>query len=134
MRERVPDAVAVVPVRGLLEFEPGVDLAAAIADAAPDLRDGDVVVVTSKVVSKVEGRLVPVPPGADREALRRRVVEDEAVRVLARRGPLAIAQTRQGWVVAAAGVDASNVGRDALVLLPEDGDGSARRLRERLRE
>jgi coenzyme F420-0:L-glutamate ligase / coenzyme F420-1:gamma-L-glutamate ligase len=128
------DEVVVRPVRGLPEFGPGDDLAAAIADAAPDLRDGDVIVVTSKVVSKVEGRLVPVPPGADREALRRQVVEDEAVRVLARRGPLAIVQTRQGWVVAAAGVDASNVGQDALVLLPEDGDASARRLRDRLRE
>src|SRR4029453_16803776 len=107
---RMSDDVVVRPVRGLPEFVPGDDLAAAIADATPDLRDGDVVVVTSKVVSKVEGRLVPVPPGADREALRRQVVEDEAVRVLARRGPLAIVQTRQGWVVAAAGVDASNVG------------------------
>ncbi len=134
MYERVPEAVVVRPVRGLPEFAPGDDLAAAIARAEPDLADGDVVVVTSKVVSKVEGRLLPVPPGADREALRRRAVEDEAVRVLARRGPLAIVQTRQGWVVAAAGIDASNVGSDALVLLPEDGDASARRLRDRLRE
>jgi coenzyme F420-0:L-glutamate ligase/coenzyme F420-1:gamma-L-glutamate ligase len=134
VHEPVPDAVTVRPVRGLPEFAPDDDLAAAIADAEPDLRDGDVLVVTSKVVSKVEGRLVPVPPGADREAVRRQAVEDEAVRVLARRGPLAIVQTRQGWVLAAAGVDASNVGPDALVLLPEDGDASARRLRERLRE
>jgi coenzyme F420-0:L-glutamate ligase/coenzyme F420-1:gamma-L-glutamate ligase len=128
------DGIVVRPVRGLPEFAPGDDLAAAIAAAVPDLAAGDVVVVTSKVVSKVEGRLVPVPPGADREALRRRAVEDEAVRVLARRGPLAIVQTRQGWVVAAAGVDASNVGREALVLLPEDADASARRLRDRLGE
>src|SRR5688572_21399399 len=105
VRERVPDTVTVRPVRGLPEFTPGDDLAAAIADAEPDLRDGDVLVVTSKVVSKVEGRLVPVPPGADREAVRRQVVEEEAVRVLARRGPLAIVQTRHGWVLAAAGVD-----------------------------
>jgi coenzyme F420-0:L-glutamate ligase/coenzyme F420-1:gamma-L-glutamate ligase len=75
-----------------------------------------------------------VPAGADREQLRLQAVEDEAVRVVARRGPLAIVQTRQGWVVAAAGIDASNVGQDALVLLPEDADASARRLRERLRE
>ena len=80
------------------------------AEAAPWLADGDVVVVTSKVVSKVEGRLVHVPPGADRERMRLQAVEDEAVRVVARRGPLAIVQTRQGWVVAAAGIDASNVG------------------------
>jgi coenzyme F420-0:L-glutamate ligase/coenzyme F420-1:gamma-L-glutamate ligase len=120
-------------VTGLPEFAPGDDLAGAIAEAAPWLADDDVVVVTSKAVSKVEGRLVPVPPGADREQLRLQAVEDEAVRVVARRGPLAIVQTRQGWVVAAAGIDASNVGQDALVLLPEDSDASARRLRERLR-
>jgi coenzyme F420-0:L-glutamate ligase/coenzyme F420-1:gamma-L-glutamate ligase len=130
----LPAGIAVLPVAGLPEFSPGDDLAAAIASAAPWLVDGDVVVVTSKVVSKVEGRLVRVPPGADREALRLQAVEDEAVRVLARRGPLAIVQTRQGWVVAAAGIDASNVGQDALVLLPEDADASARALRARLAE
>jgi coenzyme F420-0:L-glutamate ligase/coenzyme F420-1:gamma-L-glutamate ligase len=124
----------VLPVAGLPEFAPGDDLAAAVAEAAPWLADGDVVVVTSKVVSKVEGRLVHVPPGADRERMRLKAVEDEAVRVVARRGPLAIVQTRQGWVVAAAGIDASNVGQDALVLLPEDGDASARALRARLGE
>jgi coenzyme F420-0:L-glutamate ligase/coenzyme F420-1:gamma-L-glutamate ligase len=129
----LPSGLAVVPVGGLPEFAPGDDLAAAIAEAAPWLADGDVVVVTSKVVSKVEGRLVPVPPGADREKVRLQAVEDEAVRVVARRGPLAIVQTRQGWVVAAAGIDASNVAHDALVLLPEDGDASARDLRSRLR-
>ena len=130
----VPAGISVHPVPGLPEFSPGDDLAGAVAAAAPWMADGDVVVVTSKAVSKVEGRLVPVPPGADREALRLQAVEDEAVRVVARRGPLAIVQTRQGWVVAAAGIDASNVAQDALVLLPEDGDASARALRERLRE
>lgn len=130
----MPEGLSVVPVTGLPEFAPGDDLGSAIAAAAPWLVDGDVVVVTSKVVSKTEGRLVPVPPGADREKIRRQAVEDEAVRVVARRGPLAIVQTRQGWVVAAAGIDASNVGQDALVLLPEDGDASARALRSGLRE
>ena len=133
-RSALPQGISVLPVPGLPEFAPGDDLAGAIAGAAPWLADGDVLVVTSKAVSKVEGRLVEVPPGADREQLRLRAVEAEAVRVVARRGPLAIVQTRQGWVVAAAGIDASNVGRDALVLLPEDADASARRLRERLRE
>jgi coenzyme F420-0:L-glutamate ligase/coenzyme F420-1:gamma-L-glutamate ligase len=127
-----PPGISIHPVTGLPEFSPGDDLAGAIATAAPWLADGDVVVVTSKAVSKVEGRLVPVPPGVDRETLRLRTVEQEAVRVVARRGPLAIVETRQGWVVAAAGIDASNVAQDALVLLPEDGDASARRLRERL--
>jgi coenzyme F420-0:L-glutamate ligase / coenzyme F420-1:gamma-L-glutamate ligase len=134
MAEPVPGGISVLPVHGLPEFCPGDDLAAAIAGAAPWLADGDIVVVTSKAVSKVEGRLVHVPPGADREALRLRAVEDEAVRVVARRGPLAIVQTRQGWVVAAAGIDASNVAQDALVLLPEDADASARALRARLRD
>ena len=133
MAER-PAGIEVLPVRGLPEFTAGDDLAAAVAGAAPWLADGDVVVVTSKVVSKVEGRLVPVPPGADREAVRQRAVDDETVRVVARRGPLKIVETRHGWVVAAAGIDASNVRADALVLLPEDADASARVLRGGLRE
>jgi coenzyme F420-0:L-glutamate ligase/coenzyme F420-1:gamma-L-glutamate ligase len=132
--EQLPEQISVRPVRGLPEFGPGDDLAGALAGAVPDLADGDVLVVTSKVVSKVEGRLVPVPPGGNREAARQRAVAAESVRVLARRGPLSIVQTRQGWVVAAAGVDASNVDRDHLALLPEDADASARRLRDRLRE
>jgi coenzyme F420-0:L-glutamate ligase/coenzyme F420-1:gamma-L-glutamate ligase len=130
----LPEGLTVHPIWGLPQFGPGDDLAGAIAAAAPGLADGDVVVVTSKAVSKVEGRLVRVPPGTDREAARQRAIDGETVRVVARRGPLKIVQTPQGWVVAAAGIDASNVRRDALVLLPEDADESARRLRERLRE
>jgi coenzyme F420-0:L-glutamate ligase/coenzyme F420-1:gamma-L-glutamate ligase len=129
-----PAGISVHPVPGLPEFAPGDDLAAAVATAAPWLADGDVVVVTSKVVSKVEGRLVSVEPGQDRELARQRAIEQETVRVVARRGPLAIVETPQGWVVAAAGIDASNVGQDALVLLPADGDASARALRARLHE
>jgi coenzyme F420-0:L-glutamate ligase/coenzyme F420-1:gamma-L-glutamate ligase len=130
----VPPGISVHPVPALPEFSPGDDLAAAIAGAAPWLADGDVVVVTSKVVSKVEGRLVRVPPGTDRETARQQAIDDETVRVVARRGPLKIVETRQGWVVAAAGIDASNVPGDSLVLLPEDADASARGLRSRLRE
>src|SRR3954451_22938349 len=132
--EAAPSGFSVHPVTGLPEFAPGDDLAAALAGAAPWLADGDVVVVTSKVVSKVEGRLVRVEPGQDRETARQRAIEHETVRVVARRGPLAIVETRQGWVVAAAGIDASNVAQDALVLLPEDADASARGLRQRLAE
>ncbi len=128
-----PVGVTVHPVRGLPEFAPGNDLAGAIATAAPWLTDGDVVVVTSKVVSKVEGNLVRVEPGEDREEVRLRAIDREAVRVVARRGPLRIVQTRHGWGVATAGIDASNVAGDALVLLPEDADASARGLRARLR-
>jgi coenzyme F420-0:L-glutamate ligase/coenzyme F420-1:gamma-L-glutamate ligase len=126
--------MSVHPVHGLPEFAPGDDLAAAVAGAAPWLADGDVVVVTSKVVAKVEGNLVPVPPGADREAVRLQAVREQTVRVVARRGPLSIVQTRHGWVIAAAGIDASNVAGDALVLLPDDADASARGLRTRLRD
>ncbi|MCZ2829721.1 coenzyme F420-0:L-glutamate ligase [Modestobacter sp. VKM Ac-2986] len=126
--------MSVHPVPGLPEFVPGDDLAAALASAAPWLADDDVLVVTSKVVAKVEGNLVRVEPGADREAARQQAITDETVRVVARRGPLRIVETRHGWVVAAAGIDASNVAADTLVLLPADADASARRLRERLAE
>lgn len=124
-----PAGLRVLPVAGLPEFAPGDDLAGAIAAAAPWLADGDVLVVTSKVVSKTEGALVRVAPGEDREDVRQRAIDAETVRVVARRGPLRIVQTRHGWVVAAAGIDASNVTPDTLVLLPADADDSARRLR-----
>jgi coenzyme F420-0:L-glutamate ligase / coenzyme F420-1:gamma-L-glutamate ligase len=123
----------VLPVLGLPELRPGDDLAGLIAGAV-DLQDGDVVVVTSKAVSKVEGRLVPVPAGTDREAVRQAAVEAETVRVVARRGTTVIAENRHGLVLAAAGVDASNVRPDEIALLPEDPDASAARLRDRLGE
>ncbi|TBM69187.1 coenzyme F420-0:L-glutamate ligase, partial [Mycolicibacterium smegmatis] len=75
-------------------------------------RDGDVVVVTSKVVSKCEGRLVPAPEDPEqRDRLRRKLIEDEAVRVLARKDRTLITENRLGLVQAAAGVDGSNVVR-----------------------
>ena len=120
-------------MRGLPEFRPGDDLAAALAGAAPWLADGDVVVVTSKVVSKVEGRLVasPTEPQA-RDARRRELVDAESERVLARRGRTLIVTNKLGIVQAAAGVDGSNVRRDELALLPVDPDASAARLRAAL--
>ena len=123
----------VIGVGGLPEVRPGDDVAALVA-AAVALRDGDVVVVTSKVLSKAEGRLVPVPPGADRERVRQDAVAAETVRVVARRGATVIAQNRNGLVLAAAGVDASNVRPDEVALLPVDPDASARAVRDRLRE
>ncbi|HET6561093.1 MAG TPA: coenzyme F420-0:L-glutamate ligase [Marmoricola sp.] len=122
---RSPASFQVTAVPGIGEVATGADLAALVAEHA-DLRDGDVVVVTSKVVSKAEGRVV-------------RVTRDEAVaaetdRVVARRGATSIVRTRHGFVMAAAGVDASNTPPGTVVLLPEDPDGSARRLRSRLRE
>jgi coenzyme F420-0:L-glutamate ligase / coenzyme F420-1:gamma-L-glutamate ligase len=118
--------LTVTGVPGLPEITPGADLAQMICDAAPGLRDGDIVVVTSKIVSKAEGRVV----SADRE----RAIDDEAVRVVARRGQTRIVETRHGLVLAAAGVDNSNTAPGTVVLLPEDPDGSARRLRKALGE
>ncbi len=127
-------AIEILPVAGLGEFRPGDDLGAAVAAAAPWLRDGDVVVVTSKVVSKCEGRLVPAPRDPEeRDRLRRKLVDAEAVRVLARKGRTLITENRLGLVQAAAGVDGSNVGRDELALLPVDPDASAAALRAGLR-
>lgn len=128
-------AVEILPVAGLKEFRPGDDLGGAVAAAAPWLRDGDVVVVTSKVVSKCEGRLVAAPRDPEeRDRLRRRLIDEEAVRVLARKGKTLITENRIGLVQAAAGVDGSNVNRDELALLPVDPDASAARLRAALRE
>ena len=123
------EGYAVLPVRGIGEVRPGDDLAALIC-AAVDLVEGDVVVVTSKVVSKAEGRLVQV--SGDREAARLTAVADETVRVVARRGTTTIAQTRHGLVLAAAGVDASNMLAGELALLPLDPDASAAALRAAL--
>ncbi|MGV1088177.1 MAG: coenzyme F420-0:L-glutamate ligase [Mycobacterium sp.] len=125
--------IEILPVTGLPEFRPGDDLAAAIAAAAPWLRDGDVVVITSKAVSKCEGRIVAAPADPDeRDALRRKLIDGEAVRVLARRGRTLITENKQGLVQAAAGVDGSNVGATELALLPVDPDASAARLRTEL--
>ncbi|MGC4998137.1 MULTISPECIES: coenzyme F420-0:L-glutamate ligase [unclassified Streptomyces] len=112
---------------GLPEVAPGDDLAKLIAAAEPGLADGDVLLVTSKIVSKAEGRIVRA---ADREA----AIDAETVRVVARRGPLRIVENRQGLVMAAAGVDASNTAEGTVLLLPEDPDASARVIREGLRE
>lgn len=135
MKDHGASRVEVLPVTGLPEFRPGDDLAAAVASAAPWLRDGDVVVVTSKAFSKVEGRLVDVPDDpAAREAARRALVESEAVRVVARFGNYQITENALGIVQAASGVDASNVARGEVALLPVDPNASARALRAALRE
>ncbi|MET8183480.1 coenzyme F420-0:L-glutamate ligase, partial [Streptomyces sp. NPDC005336] len=117
---------------GMPEVRPGDDLAKLIADAAtsgglPGLAHGDVLLVTSKIVSKAEGRIVEA---TDREA----AIDAEAVRVVARRGRTRIVETRHGLVMAAAGVDASNTPAGTVLLLPEDPDASARRIRTGLRD
>ncbi len=127
--------IEMLPITGLPEFRPGDDLGGAVAAAAPWLRNGDVVVVTSKVVSKCEGRLVPAPENDEaRDGLRRKLVEQESVRVLARKGRTLITENRLGLVQAAAGVDGSNVDRSELALLPVDPDASAAALRAGLQE
>ncbi|MFI2291440.1 coenzyme F420-0:L-glutamate ligase [Streptomyces niveus] len=123
-------AVASYGVRalaGLPEVRAGDDLAKLIVAAGPGLVDGDILLVTSKIVSKAEGRIVEAP---DREA----AIDAETVRVVARRGPLRIVETRQGLVMAAAGVDASNTPSGTALLLPEDSDASARAIRDGLRD
>ncbi len=118
--------LTVTGVAGLPEIAPGADLAQLIGEAAPDLRDGDILVITSKIISKSEGRVIR----ADREE----AIDAEAVRLVARRGQTRIVETRHGLVLAAAGVDSSNTAPGTVVLLPEDPDGSARRLRKALSE
>ncbi|WP_407286753.1 coenzyme F420-0:L-glutamate ligase [Streptomyces sp. BP-8] len=128
--EQVP-GYRVWALPGMPEVRPGDDLvkliaAAATADGLPQLADGDVLLVTSKIVSKAEGRVLEA---TDREA----AIDRETVRVVARRGTLRIVQNRQGLVMAAAGVDASNTRAGTVLLLPEDPDASARAIRAGLR-
>lgn len=128
------DGLEIRPVHGIGDVVAGDDLAALIAGAAPWLADGDVLVVTSKIVSKAEGRLVEVPAdGPERDEARAAALAAETARVVARRGPTTIVQTHHGFVMAAAGIDASNVDKTHLVLLPADPDASARRLRAAFR-
>ncbi|MGP7960706.1 coenzyme F420-0:L-glutamate ligase [Sanguibacter sp. A247] len=116
---------------GIGEVSSGDDLPALVAAACPDLADGDIVVVASKIVSKSEGRFVVA---ADRED----AITAETVRVVAERArsagpPLRIVENHLGLVMAAAGVDASNTPEGTVLLLPRDPDASARRLRAGLR-
>ncbi|MFC1404264.1 MULTISPECIES: coenzyme F420-0:L-glutamate ligase [Streptacidiphilus] len=121
-------ALRVWAVEGLPEIAAGDDLGELVAAAVGDtLADGDVLLVTSKVVSKAEGRTVRAD---DREA----AIDAETVRVVARRGRTRIVENRQGMVMAAAGVDASNTPAGTVLLLPEDSDASARALRKRVGE
>lgn len=118
--------IEVLPVHGLPEIDADSDLAGLIAKAG-EFEDGDILLVTSKIVSKAEGRLLRA---ADREA----AIDAETVRVVARRGPVRIVENRNGLVMAAAGVDASNTAPGTVLLLPEDPDASARTLRARLQQ
>jgi coenzyme F420-0:L-glutamate ligase/coenzyme F420-1:gamma-L-glutamate ligase len=127
--------LTVIPVAGIPEVRPGDVVADLILGAAdeqgtPVLAD-DCLVVTQKIVSKAEGRLVAIDP--DDRAARARLVESESVRILRRRGDLIISETRHGFVCANAGVDLSNVDEGQAALLPVDGDRSAKRIRDAIR-
>ena len=126
--------ISIHPVSGLPEISEGDDLALLIGDLLTEsglgLHSGDVVVVTHKVVSKAEGRMVELED--DGPDSHRRLVESESAAVLRRRGDLVITETRHGFICANAGVDRSNVGPGRAVLLPVDPDRSARRIRSRL--
>ena len=119
--------IELIPLEGIPEVEPGDDLAALLEPALVPHRprETDVVAITQKIVSKAENRIVP---GEDRATW----VERESVAVVARRGDLVITRTRHGLVCANAGVDASNVARGFLTLLPEDPDASAERVQKEL--
>src|SRR3954465_3867155 len=122
--------IQLIPVEGIPEIKPG-DVLAEVIAAHVELQDGDVLVVTQKVVSKAEGRLVQVDP--DDPLSHKKLVEEESVRILRRRGELIMSETRHGFVCANAGVDLSNVEQGYCALLPADSDRSARRIRDGLR-
>ena len=127
--------LTIIPVTGIGEIGSGDELAVLIVDAAREqgtpLADRDCLVVTQKVVSKAEGRIVPLDP-LDRDA-RRRLVESESARIVRVRGDLIISETPHGFVCANAGVDLSNVEAGYAALLPVDADRSAKHIRDALR-
>lgn len=127
----------VIPLRGVGEVGAGTDLAALLLDACATtgvtLRDGDVMCVAQKVVSKAEGRLRRLPPGADPHATRRQIAREQAVRVVVDSPQVLVVETPHGFVCANAGVDASNLPAGTVALLPEDPDASAARLRAAVR-
>ena len=121
------------PVTGIGEIRPGDQLGEVVVEACraePNgpLQNGDVLVVTQKVVSKAEGRMVEIDP--DDPLSHKSLVEDEAVRIVRRRGDLIITETAHGFVCANSGIDLSNVERGYAALLPIDSDRSARRIRD----
>jgi coenzyme F420-0:L-glutamate ligase / coenzyme F420-1:gamma-L-glutamate ligase len=127
--------LSIIPIEGIGEIRPGDELAVLIADAAraqgTPLDGRDCLVVTQKIVSKAENRLVPLDPD-DLDA-RRALVESESVRIVRRRGDLIISETSHGFVCANAGIDLSNVAHGWAALLPVDADRSAKHVRDAIR-
>ncbi|MFV0532702.1 MAG: coenzyme F420-0:L-glutamate ligase [Cumulibacter sp.] len=129
--EPLAEQYTVRAVLGLPDFRPGDDLVVAICAAATWIADGDVVAITSKAVSKAEGRLASTGTDeAERAARRREVVDAETTHVVAERRGVRIVRNALGLTMAAAGVDASNVNADEIAALPLDPDASARRIRD----
>ena len=142
--------LSILPLHGIPEVRSGDDVGGLIVSAAkagPGIEAGDVLVVTQKIVSKAEGRVIPldsVTPSAEAERLAAETEKDprlvelilrESREVVRQRGPVLITETKHGWVCANAGIDASNVGDEGTVcLLPEDSDRSASAIRDSLRE
>jgi coenzyme F420-0:L-glutamate ligase/coenzyme F420-1:gamma-L-glutamate ligase len=126
------NSIEIIPIVGIPEIEPGADIAKAILDAlgASDitLHQGDVLVVTHKIISKAEGRFIEA---AD-DVVYRAAVAQEAKAIIRRRGDLVITQTRHGFICANAGVDRSNVTGERAVLLPVDPDRSAHGIRMKI--
>ena len=122
----------VLPLTGIGAVHPGDDLTEVLAGALAPLNpvSGDLLVVTHKIVSKAEGRVVAIE--GDEEEFKRALVESEAVTVVRRRGNLIIAETEHGFICANAGIDRSNAEPGTMILLPEDPDRSAHRIRVRL--
>ena len=125
-----PSVITIFAPDGIGEVAAGSDLAAIIleaiaADPLGPLLDGDIVVVTSKIISKAEGRV-------EEESRRAELISSETRRTLARRGETRIVRTHNGLTLAAAGIDRSNLPAESILLLPRDPDASAAQLRERL--
>lgn len=131
----MPRSLTAIAVEGVGEIHPGDELAVCIADAAAaqgtPLQALDCVVVTQKVVSKAEGRLVPLDPSD--LAAKHALIESESVRIVRRRGDLIISETRHGFICANAGIDLSNVAAGTAALLPVDPDRSAKHIRDAIR-
>jgi coenzyme F420-0:L-glutamate ligase / coenzyme F420-1:gamma-L-glutamate ligase len=131
----VAGPLSIIPIARIGEIHSGDEIAALVVEAAnaqqTPLENGDCLVVTQKIVSKAEGRLVPLDP-LDLDA-RRRLVESESVRIVRRRGDLTISETTHGFVCANAGIDLSNVEEGWAALLPVDADRSAKHVRDALR-
>jgi len=125
-------SLQILPLTGIGAVGPGDEIIEILAGGLDPLspQDGDVLVVTHKIVSKAEGRVVAV--AGDEEEFKRSLVESEAVSIVRRRGNLIIAETKHGFICANAGVDRSNAEPGTMILLPEDPDRSAHRIRVRL--